>query len=76
MPKRPPARFNLAQRARITTGLTQQAFADKYRIAVGTLRSWEQGDREPDRAAAVYLMLIEMQPEIIAALVSKLPPLG
>ena len=76
MSKPTTPRFNLAQRARITTGLTQQAFCDKYRIAVGTLRSWEQGDREPDRAAAIYLMLIEAQPEILAALVSKLPSMG
>lgn len=76
MSKRSEPQLNLAQRARTTTGLSQSEFSDRYRIAVGTLRSWEQGDRKPDRTASVYLLLIESQPEIVATLVSKLPLLG
>jgi len=39
-------------------GLTQQEFAARYRIPLGTLRDWEQGRAEPDQPARAYLMVI------------------
>jgi putative transcriptional regulator len=63
----------LARRARTTTGLTQEAFAEMYGLSVGTLRYWEQGLAKPDRATTTYLLLIEAFPEVVAALVKKLP---
>lgn len=35
----------LARKARSKTGLTQQAFADRYGIPVASVRDWEQGRR-------------------------------
>lgn len=32
-------------------GLTQEEFARRYQIPLGTLRDWEQGRTQPDRAA-------------------------
>ncbi|MGU3538851.1 helix-turn-helix domain-containing protein [Methylobacterium sp. A54F] len=39
-------------------GLSQDAFAARFRIPVGTLRDWEQGRKEPDAAARAYLVVI------------------
>jgi len=62
---------NLAQRARSTTGLTQQAFADIYRIDVGTLRGWEQGRRIPDKHSTAYLTLIVVFHDLVASLLER-----
>ena len=45
--------------------LTQEEFAARYRIPVGTLRDWEQGRSEPDEAASAYLMVIAREPEMV-----------
>jgi putative transcriptional regulator len=45
-------------------GLTQQAFADRFGIALGTLRNWEQGRREPDGPATLLLQIIERRPDM------------
>jgi len=47
-------------------GLTQEAFAQTYRIPVGTLRDWEQGRKMPDAPTRAYLMVIEKNPEMVA----------
>jgi len=39
-------------------GLTQEEFAARYHIPLGTLRDWEQGRREPDQPARAYLKAI------------------
>ena len=44
-------------------GLTQQEFAARYHIPLGTLRDWEQGRREPDQPARAYLTVIAHDPE-------------
>src|SRR5437764_14656268 len=44
-------------------GLTQQEFAARYRIQLGTLRDWEQGRTEPDQPARAYLAVIADDPE-------------
>jgi putative transcriptional regulator len=51
---------------RKTTGLTQEGFAARYRIPLGTLRDWEQARTEPDTAALAYLRVIEKEPEAVA----------
>lgn len=43
--------------------LTQEEFADRYRIPLGTLRDWEQGRAQPDRPARAYLTVIARDPE-------------
>jgi putative transcriptional regulator len=44
-------------------GLTQEEFAARYRIPLGTLRDWEQGRSEPDQPARAYLAVIAHDPE-------------
>lgn len=51
---------------RKAAGLSQEQFAARYRVPVGTLRDWEQGRREPDAAALAYLRVIEREPEAVA----------
>jgi putative transcriptional regulator len=43
--------------------LTQEEFATRYHIPIGTLRDWEQGRTEPDAPAKAFLKLIAMDPE-------------
>ena len=43
--------------------LTQQEFAERYHIPLGTLRDWEQGRTEPDQPARAYLTVIARDPE-------------
>jgi putative transcriptional regulator len=38
--------------------LTQEEFAARYHLPLGTLRDWEQGKSEPDQAARAYLQAI------------------
>ncbi len=44
-------------------GLTQEEFAARYQIPLGTLRDWEQGRTEPDQPARAYLRVIARDPE-------------
>src|SRR6201998_1250234 len=44
-------------------GLSQEDFAERYRIPIGTLRDWEQGRGEPDQAARAYRTVIARDPE-------------
>ncbi len=43
--------------------LTQEEFACRYHIPLGTLRDWEQGRTEPDQPARAYLTLIARDPD-------------
>jgi putative transcriptional regulator len=43
--------------------LTQEEFALRYHIPLGTLRDWEQGRCEPDQPARAYLAVIAHDPE-------------
>jgi putative transcriptional regulator len=38
--------------------LTQEEFAARFQIPIGTLRDWEQGRAEPDQPARAYLRVI------------------
>jgi len=46
-------------------GLSQEDFAARYQIPIGTLRDWEQGRVEPDQAARAYLTVIARDPEAV-----------
>jgi putative transcriptional regulator len=46
-------------------GLSQEDFAARYHIPIGTLRDWEQGRAEPDQAARAYLTVIAREPEAV-----------
>lgn len=43
--------------------LTQEEFAARYHIPLGTLRDWEQGRCEPDQPARAYLAAVAHDPE-------------
>lgn len=45
--------------------LTQEEFASRYHIALGTLRDWEQGRSEPDQTAQAYLWTIAARPDVV-----------
>jgi putative transcriptional regulator len=46
-------------------GLSQEDFAARYQIPLGTLRDWEQGRVEPDQAARAYLKVIAREPDTV-----------
>ena len=51
--------------------LTQEEFAARYRIPLGTLRDWEQGRSEPDQPARAYLTVIARDPEGVRQALEK-----
>jgi len=56
---KPTPRLKIIRRA---LGLTQEEFAARYEIPLGTLRDWEQGAKKPDQAARAYLRAIAGDP--------------
>jgi len=46
--------------------LTQEEFAARYHIPLGTLRDWEQGRTEPDQPARAYLKVIASNPDWVS----------
>ena len=62
-------RMKKTSRAKIirhALGLSQEEFAAKFHIPVGTLRDWEQGRKDPDAAARAYLVVIGKNPNAVA----------
>ena len=53
--------------------LTQEEFAARYHIPLGTLRDWEQGRTEPDQPARAYLTLIARDPEHVSRMLNAPP---
>ena len=51
--------------------MSQQRFAETYRIPLPTLKNWEQGRRAPDAPAVAYLQAISRQPKIIKEALQK-----
>jgi putative transcriptional regulator len=45
--------------------MSQQEFANAYRIPLATLKNWEQGRRQPDAPASAYLQAIARRPKVI-----------
>lgn len=60
--KRTP-RVKIVRRA---LGLSQEEFAARFHIPLGTLRDWEQSRKEPDAAARAYLIVIARNPEAVS----------
>jgi len=57
---RPVPRVKTLRRA---LALTQEEFALRYHIPLGTLRDWEQGRSEPDQPAKAYLTVTARDPD-------------
>lgn len=53
--------------------LTQEEFAARFRIPLGTLRDWEQGKTQPDQAARAYLTVIARNPEAVVEALDTAP---
>jgi putative transcriptional regulator len=79
-PDCPPAtRAQLARARRVPTvralrkklNLTQEEFAARFHLPLGTVRDWEQGAHVPDRAAQVLLMIIAKDPDAVARAVKS-----
>ena len=45
--------------------LSQEDFAARFHIPLGTLRDWEQGRKVPDAAARAYLVVIGCNPSAV-----------
>lgn len=58
----PSRRMPQVRVIRRALGLTQEEFAARYNIPLGTLRDWEQGRTEPDQPARAYLRVIATDP--------------
>ena len=65
VPLKPGAALALA--ARMKLKLSQHDFAALIGVADGTLKGWEQGRREPNRAARVLLAVAARAPEAVLA---------
>jgi putative transcriptional regulator len=59
-----PERVDVAA-IRKAKGLSQSQFAKRYGFELRTLQDWEQGRREPERAARILLRVIEREPEAV-----------
>jgi DNA-binding transcriptional regulator YiaG len=53
-------------------GLTRERFAELFDVPVESLKSWEHGSKV-NRATALYLHLISLDPERIAAMLRENP---
>jgi putative transcriptional regulator len=74
-PDAPPATEAQLERARrVPTvralrrklNLTQEEFAARFHLPLGTIRDWEQGAHRPDKAAQVLLRVIAKDPDAVA----------
>lgn len=57
------------RRLRKRLGLSQEAFAQRYHIAIGTLRDWEQGRKLPPTHSIAYIKTIIAHPDLVAKVV-------
>lgn len=67
-------RLLLAQRIkklRKSHNLSQEVFARRFRIPLGTLRDLEQARRQPDAITRAYIKVIEADPDFVAKALAK-----
>ena len=70
----PATEAQLARARRVPTvralrtrlNLTQEEFAARFHLPLGTVRDWEQGAHRPDKAAQVLLTVIARDPDAVA----------
>lgn len=63
-------RARLIRQTRTELGLSQSAFATRFRVPVGTLRDWEQARVTPPDFAMVYIRVIRLHPDMVATAVA------
>jgi putative transcriptional regulator len=54
-------------------GLSQEEFAARFHIPLGTLRDWEQARKDPDAAARAYLTVIARNPDAVSKALQPTP---
>jgi putative transcriptional regulator len=54
-------------------GLSQEEFAARFHIPLGTVRDWEQNRKEPDAAARAYLVVIARNPNAVSEALHTTP---
>ena len=54
-------------------GLSQEEFAARFHIPLGTLHDWEQSRKEPDAAARAYLTVIARNPKAVSDALQPTP---
>ena len=69
------ARVPRTKTLRRILSLTQEEFAARYHIPLGTLRDWEHGRCAPDQSARAYLTVIAHDPEGVARTLKLRPSL-
>ncbi len=62
--------LNLAQRARVATGLSQRKFAEMLGVSPSVVCRWEAG-RPPSGAAHALLLVIVDYPALVAEVLAK-----
>src|SRR5258706_1397901 len=67
---KPTSRAKIIRRA---LGLSQEEFAARFHIPLGTLRDWEQGRKDPDTAARAYLRVIGHNPKAVTEALRRKP---
>ncbi len=55
-------------------GLSQEAFAARFRLSLRTVQEWEQRRRVPEGPARVLLQVIDREPEAVARALAVAPP--
>lgn len=68
LPRRPQVRV-----IRRALRLSQEEFAARFQIPLGTLRDWEQGRKDPDAAARAYLVVIGRNPAAVSEALHPVP---
>ena len=72
---RPPGRrLPHVRQIRRAFHLTQEEFADRFRIPLADLQCWESGAAEPDQATRAYLRVIAVDPDSVVRALSVKPP--
>lgn len=63
-------RARLIRKTRTELGLSQSAFAARFRVPVGTLRDWEQARVTAPDFAIAYIRVIRLHPDMVAKAVA------
>jgi putative transcriptional regulator len=58
------------RRTRLALNLTQEDFADRFKVSLGTLRDWEQARVKMPSFARAYLQVIAAEPKLVERIVA------
>jgi putative transcriptional regulator len=69
-------RIEAADVAAIRKGLrlSQDRFAERFRLSAATVRDWEHGRRKPDASANNYLLMIKHAPDVVEKVLADAYP--